>query len=199
MAGATPEEHDWQVKTLNKILEETGGKIAEVGEDPTFKNNDFLSMIKSCFIPRLAFRPTGTFGVDGMVGMDTADAMALGLVADEAHFKKWTQKGIMMDNGDLNNWSVTYEGSHFALFECGWQFSSIDMESIKGYQQMTAEGWDICYKTPFSISWAIGGKGEPGPDWSGVLELPGLDAQDEKCPRSHTVADPMNYIGPEKK
>jgi glycolate oxidase len=157
MAASCPEEHDWQVKTLDKILAETGGRIHEIGEDPMWKNRDFLTMIKSCFIPRLAFRPSGTFGVDGMIGMDTADQMALGLIDDEAHFKKWTKTGIIMDNGDLNNWAVTYEGSHFALMECGWQFSSIDMDSILGYQKMTAEGFDICFKKPYCLSWNVSG------------------------------------------
>jgi hypothetical protein len=160
MAGATMEEHDWQVKTLNKILEETGGKIAEVGEEPMWKHRDFLTMIKACFIPRLSFRPAGTFGVDGMIGMDTTDQMALGLGDDEAHFQKWRKTGILFDCGDLNNWSVAYEGSHFALFECGWQFSSIDERSWKPYQQMTAEGFEICYKKPYSISWSIMGAEE---------------------------------------
>jgi len=158
MAGATMEEHDWQVKTLDKILAETGGKIAEIGETPMWKNRDFLTMIKSCFIPRLAFRPTGAFCVDGMIGMETADAMGMGLADDEAHFKKWTKKGIIMDNGDLNNWSITYEGSHWALFECGWQFSSIDLEAIKGYGEMIAEGYDNCYKKPYSIAWTMMGE-----------------------------------------
>jgi len=154
-AGATSEEHDWQVKTLDKILEETGGKIAPVGEDTLFKNRDFLTIIKACFIPRLAFRPTGTFGVDGFLGMESSDHMAMGLAMDEQHHDKWTGKGYIMDDGDINNWAVTYEGSHWSLFECGHLFSSIDMDSINGYAQVTAEGVEIARKTPFAFNWSF--------------------------------------------
>ena len=141
---------------MSKIfLEETEGKIIPIGEDKTWKKRDLLTMIKACFIPRLAFRPSGTFAVDGMIGMDTTGAMALGLIIDEKHRNKWVEKGIIVDDGTLNNWAITYEGSHFALFECGHQFSSIDSDSIKGYNEMMAEGFDLCYKTPFNLSWAV--------------------------------------------
>jgi hypothetical protein len=197
MAGATLEEHAWQVKTLNKILEETGGKIADVGEDPMFKNRDFLTMIKSCFIPRLAFRPSGTFDVDGMGGMDTADQMALGLEIDEGLQTKWAKTGSVVCCGDLNNWSVTYEGSHFAMFECGTQFSSIDMASIKGFNQMRQEGMEICFKKPFSFAWAVGGPALPRlgplcfnyPDWMRKVK---------KAFDNNDTADPVNYISANK-
>ena len=32
MAADSPEEHDWQVKTLNKILAETGGMILRLAK-----------------------------------------------------------------------------------------------------------------------------------------------------------------------
>jgi glycolate oxidase len=196
MAAATSEEHDWQVKTLDKILAETGGKIATVGEEPSFKNCDFLTMIKSCFIPRLAFRPTGTFGVDGMIGMETSDQMATGLEDDEAHFKKWTKKGIIMDAGDLNNWAVTYEGSHWALFECGWQFSSIDPVSYLGYQQMTAEGSEFCFKKPYCTSWVAMGEALKimGP---ACMNFPKWMRQVKRAFDPKEVADPSLYINNE--
>jgi glycolate oxidase len=160
LAAANEEEHEWQARVLDKILAETGGKIVPLGEDPTWKKRDILTMIKACFIPRLALRPTGTFAVDGMIGMDTTGAMALGLTVDEQQRNKWVKKGIITDDGTLNNWAITYEGSHFALFECGYQFSSIDVDTIKGYNEMMAEGFDICYKTPFNLSWAVFGEAE---------------------------------------
>jgi hypothetical protein len=92
--------------------------------------------------------------------MDTVSAMALGLTVDEKHRNKWIKKGIITDDGTLNNWAITYEGSHFALFECGYQFSSINTDSIKGYNEMMAEGFDLCYQTPFSLSWAVFGEAE---------------------------------------
>jgi hypothetical protein len=95
-----------------------------------------------------------------MIGMETTGAMALGLTVDEKHRNKWNAKGIICDDGTLNNWAITYEGSHFALFECGYQFSSIDEASIKGYNEMMAEGFNLCYQTPFNLSWAVFGEAD---------------------------------------
>jgi len=158
MVGANAEEHAWQVKTLDKILEETQGSIVATGEDEMWKKRDLLTMIKACFIPRLAFRSTGTFAVDGMVGMDTNAAMGLGLDVDEKHRDKWNEEGIFMDDGTLNSWSVTYEGSHLALFECGYGYNTIREESYTGYLKMIDEGVEHCFNTPFSNSWGIFGK-----------------------------------------
>jgi len=155
MVAANGEEHAWQVKTLDKILEETQGSIVATGEDEMWKKRDLLTMIKACFIPRLAFRPSGTFTVDGMIGMDSSAAMALGLAVNEKHHDKFVKKDAITDDGTLNSWSITYEGSHFALFECGAQYSSIDPVSIKGMNEMMAEGIELCFNTPFGCSWAI--------------------------------------------
>jgi len=198
MAGNTPDEHKYQVKVLDKILEETGGKISPVGEDPTFKKRDFLTMIKACFIPRLAFRLTGTFQVDGMIGMDTQDAASLGLKVNEGHRDKYARMGVIMEDGTLNSWGVSFEGTHFALFECGQQYSAINMESIKGRQQMENEGFEICYKTPFSFSWVarceeflkrIGPTCCNFHDWMRKIKK----NFDPNC-----VSDPMNYIPAEE-
>jgi glycolate oxidase len=193
-AGATVEEHEWQVKTLDKILTETEGKIAPVGEDPLFRTRDFLTVVKSCFIPRLAFRPSGTFGVDGFLGMETADHMAIGLTGDEIHHDKWAATGCIMDDGDINNWAVTYEGSHFALFECGHQFSSIDTKSIDMYNKMTAEGLEIAIKTPFAFNWSFFPADMTGPlscnfqNWMRKVK---------KTFDPKTCSDPSNYVSPE--
>ena len=197
MAAFSPEEHDYQVKTLNKILEETEGKFSPIGEDPAFRNTDFLTMIRACFIPRLAFRLTGTFQVDGMVGMDTMDAAALGLKTEEVLRDKYAEKGVIMDDGTLNSWGIGFEGTHFALFECGQQYSSIDMDSIRGRAEMEQEGWEICYKTPFSFSWV--GRGDEflsrlGPECCNFHEWMRRIKQTFD---PNTVSDPMNYISPQ--
>ena len=194
MAANDTDEHRYQVKVLNRILEETDGIISPVGEDPTFQKRDFLTMIKACFIPRLAFRLTGTFQVDGMLGMETQDAASLGLKKNEIHRDKFAEKGVIMEDGTLNSWGTSFEGSHFALFECGQQYSSINMESIKGRQQMEQEGFEICYNTPFSFSWVARGEeflSRIGPtccnfhDWMRKIKK----TFDPNC-----VSDPMNYI-----
>jgi hypothetical protein len=89
--------------------------------------------------------------------------MSLGLIADEAHRDKYAAKGIIMDDGTLNNWAVPFESSHMGLFECGHQFSAIDENSISGMSDMVQEGLDICYKTPFSLGWAFFSSSVIGP------------------------------------
>jgi len=193
MAGYTKEEHDWQVKTFNAILEETGGKIAPVGEDPMFKNSDFLCMTKACFIPRQPFRASGTFGVDGMVGIDTADHMAIGLEADADLYTKHTPSGVMVNDGDLNSWSTVYEGSHYALFECGYAISAINQENLKTYQKMTDEGNDLCYTTPFANNLFHMGELTLKRFGPKCMDYPKWMYKIKKTFDPNTVADPLVY------
>jgi len=154
MVAANSQEHAWQVKTLDKILAETGGKISLIGEDPTWKKRDLITMIKACFIPRLAFRPSGTFDVDGFIGMDTTDHMALGLTLDHEHRDRMVKSKCIVDDGTSNSWSVTYEGSHFALFECGQQLSIIDRDSADKFYKNVDIGVKIVNTIPLAFSWA---------------------------------------------
>lgn len=88
MAANSPKERDYQVKTLEKIIAETEGKITHLGEETDFKNCDFLNMIKGCFIPGTAFRPTGIFSCPLQV-MEAFDNCALGLKLDVDLRKKY--------------------------------------------------------------------------------------------------------------
>lgn len=198
LACNSPEEHAYQVKVLDKILEDTGGKISPVGEDPTFKKRDYITMIKACFIPRLAFRLTGTFSVDGMLGMDTMDAAALGLKLNEIHRDKYAAKGIIMEDGTLNSWGVPMEGTHMALFECGQQFSSINDEAMRGMQEMVKEGTEICIKTPFSFSWAV--RGAEALNRIGPLchNYQNWMRKIKKAFDPNSVSDPSGYISAEE-
>jgi glycolate oxidase len=163
LAAFNTEELAYQKKVLKKILEETGGKICPTGEEPVWKKRDFLTMIKACFIPRLAFRLTGTFDVDGILGMDSIDHCALGLKLDEVHRDIYAARGIIMEDGTLNSWGAPYEGSHLGLVECGHQFSSIDDTSINGMADMIGDGIRICLKTPLALNWSFFGAELVGP------------------------------------
>jgi glycolate oxidase len=155
--AGTPGEHEYQVKTLYKILEETGGKISPVGEDSAWKKSDFIGMIRSCFIPRLAFRLTGNFSVDGMVGIETIDHAAMALKVDEGHRDKYAELGIIMDDGTLNSWGVPYEGAHMGLFEAGHQYDPTDETSCKGMVEMAREGEETALKIPQALNWTVMG------------------------------------------
>lgn len=154
-------EHDYGVKVLDKILEETEGKILPVGEDPVFKKRDFLNMIKTCFVPRLAYRVTGSFSVDGITGIDSIDNMVLANKLDDIHRDKFAEKGIIFNDGSNNSWAAPFDDCHYGLSECGQQYDPMDDESCKGLEEMVQEGTKICLTTPIPISaMASGGLAE---------------------------------------
>lgn len=143
------EEHDYQVKVLDRIMEETGGKLWVEGEEREFRNRDYINMIRSCFIPRLAYRPSGSFSVDGIVGMGSVDNCALGAKIDDVHSDRFREKGAILNDGSTNNsWLVTFDGSHFGLVEAGQPFDMLDEESVKGLSAMVKAGDELRVSTP---------------------------------------------------
>lgn len=197
LAAHSQAEHEYQVKTLNKILEETDGEIWQEGEEPDWKNRDYLTMIRACFIPRLAFRAGGTFAVDGVVAMDTTAHTMEALKWDESHRNKYAEKGVIMDDGTLNSWMVPCEGSHFAVVEAGHVFNSIDEKSIGGMGQMVHEGREKCAETPFNLSWAIQGDEvkKYGPSCS---NYPHWMRKIKKAFDPNNISDPWGYISAEE-
>jgi glycolate oxidase len=197
-AASSPEEHAYQVKTLNKILEDTQGKILPLGETDIWKKRDTINMIKSCFIPRLAFRPAGSFCCP-LQGADTIDHMAFGLSFDDEFRKKYDDKGLLLNDGNNGMWGVGFEGGHVALFECGHMFSPTDPDSFKAAGQIGNEGMDISLKAPFSIGWTLMG--------NDVVETIGPRFGNQqnwqrKVKRAFdpfATADPSGYINPEAK
>jgi len=188
-AGYTPEEHAYQVKVLDKILEETGGKISPIGEDPDWKNVDFINMIKACFIPRMSFRIAGTFSCDGMMGQESIDNCMQALKTDRTLKDKYSQKGVIMDDGTCTNWGVIYEGGHFALLEGGYSFSSIDENNMKEFNKMVQEGSEIALKKPLGLGWMA--MDTQGPIFSNFSDWK------RKIKRSfdpNTVVDPTTYV-----
>jgi glycolate oxidase len=159
MAANSPEEHAYQVKVLDSILADTGGRITPIGETPFFKNRDFINMIKSCFVPRSAFRTSGSFFIDGLLAHGTVDNCAMGLKLDAGLRQKYVDKGIIGDDGTYNSWGVTFEGGHMALFECGHFWDPLDEQSSKGILEMVDDGVEICMQTPFNTCWGtVAGK-----------------------------------------
>jgi glycolate oxidase len=192
-AGATPEEHAYQVKVLERILQETGGSISAIGEDPVWKKRDFINMVKACFIPRLAFRLTGTFSCDGMMGQESLDNMALALKIDRGFRDKYVKKGAIMDDGTYNNWGVVYEGGHLSVIEGGYPFSSTDPEAYKGFLEMMQEGSEMALKLPVGMGWMAMGEAAKilGPHFG---NFPNWMKKIKKSFDPGAVADPVGYI-----
>jgi glycolate oxidase len=196
MAANSPEEHAYQVKTLDRILKDTRGTILPLGEKPIFKNRDFINMIRGCFIPRTAFRLTGTFTCP-LQGADTVDHTAMGLSLDKEFRKKYDERGILCDDDVNEMWGVPFDGGHWSIFECGHFPDPSDEESVKGAAEMLQEGREIALKVPLAPFLSGGGEEaarEMGPlrgnyhNWMRKIK---------KSFDPNTVSDPKGYISAE--
>jgi glycolate oxidase len=157
MAGASAAEHDYQVKTLDKIMEETGGFIVPLGEIDYWKKRDFINMIRGCFIPRMAFRTAGAFACP-LSGSESVDhGLVTGLSMDDEFRKKYDEKHLLFNDGNNGMWSVAFDGGHYSLFECGHMYNLTEAESFKAGRQMLQEGHEIGLKTPLAIGWMLTG------------------------------------------
>lgn len=198
MAASSPAEHEYQVKTLDKILEDTGGRILPLGEKPIWKKRDYINMVKGCFIPRLAFRAAGAFACP-LQGQESIDhSMIQGLKKDADLRKKYDEQDLLFNDGNNGMWSVIFDGGRFALFECGHMYSPTEVESWKAGAELMGEGREIALKTPLCFTWTVMGNDvvrEYGPmlynlhEWQKKIKT----ALDPK-----TVADPSGYISPEE-
>ena len=152
------EESSEYLGRLNKIIVDTGGRISPTGEEPIWKKRDFLTMIRACFIPRLAFRITGTYACDGMMGQETIDNCAMTLKLDGRLRDKYLEKGLVTNDGIYHNWGVTYEGGHWALLEGGYPYDTLSEEALKLMAQMASEGDEIALKLPVGgLAWTAAG------------------------------------------
>jgi glycolate oxidase len=201
LAANSPGEHEFQVKVLNRILEDTGGEICPVGEEPEFRNRDFLHMIRTCFTPRLAFRAGGSFHVDGIVGTESMDNVAICLKIDDQLRDRYAAKGLIMDDDTSNAWGAPMEDSNYGLAECGHPISSTDQASIKGMRQMMVEGHALAITTPISVSWRALGTGSYGISTAEIApHCFNYDRWMRKIKKAldpNTASDPSTYALPE--
>jgi glycolate oxidase len=153
LAGNSQEEHDYQVKVLDRVLIETGGKISPVAEGPTFKNRVFANVLKACYIPRGDFRPAGLFIIDGMVGKESVDHISKGLELDDPLSDKYAKKHVIMDDGTLRNWASAAENSHWSVIESCHFTNLQNEEAAKGATEMCEEGARIALSTPMACNW----------------------------------------------
>jgi glycolate oxidase len=197
-AAHSPEEHEYQVKTLDKILEETEGKIMPLGETPFWKDRDYINMVKGCFIPRLAFRVAGAFACP-LSGQESIDHVTRGLSVDDGFRKKYDEQGILFNDGNNGMWGVMFDNGHFALFECGHMYSPTSAESWKGGWVMMQEGHEIGIKTPFSSGWGLMTNDrvrELGPRFGNVQNW---QVKIKQAFDPNGASDPKSYISVEEK
>ncbi len=155
MAANSPEEHAYQAKVLDMILGETGGKIVPLGEKPSFKNRDYIHMVKTSFTGRSAFRLTGGLGAGGgtIVTGDTIDNAAVALNMADRLRDKYAAKGVIYDDGMYNNWATAMEAGHWGHYEGPFMTDVTDEESCKGAMQLDEEATEPPFDVPLSNSW----------------------------------------------
>jgi glycolate oxidase len=193
--GANSEgEHVYQKKVFETILAETGGEISPVGEDETFKKHDYLHLLRVNRTPST----TGGFTMSGIMAMESMDNVALGLKTNDELVTDYQKKGLVADDGTSNSWSTAYEGTHFALAECGHGYDILDEETYKGVIGMPEEGMKKALALPLCMSWCVMGDQANrmlGPfvgnvqDWMRKVKR----TFDPDC-----VSDPTFYISPEE-
>jgi glycolate oxidase len=199
MAGASAEEHDYQVKTLNRIVEETGGFTVALGEKDIWKKRDYINMVRGCFIPRLAFRPAGAFACP-LSGSESIDSsLFVGLSMDDQFRKKYDDQHLLLNDGNNGMWSVDFDNGHFSLFECGHMYNITETDSFKAGRQMLQEGHELGFKTPFSMNWILTGNDLvriEGPQYQNVQQWQyKIKEALDPC----NSADPAGYISLEDK
>jgi hypothetical protein len=193
MAASTPAEHEYQKKALDKILEDTQGEIWPTGEKPIWKERDYINMVRGCFIPRLAFRTAGAFACP-LQGAESIDHMALGLSMDDAFRKPYDEQGLLFNDGNNGMWGVPFEGSHWALFECGHMYSPTEADSWKAGAKMMDEGHKIGLNTPFSMGWRLEGNDRVKKEGPLYCNAQNWQIQIKKIFDPNTVSDPVGYI-----
>jgi len=191
--ASSPAEHSYQVKVLDKILENTGGQIIPLGEKPIMKRRDYINMVKGCFIPRLAFRVAGSFCCP-LQGQDSVDHATMSLSKDREFRKKYEEQDLIFNDGTNGMWSVTFDGSRFALFECGHMYSPTEANSWKAAAQMMKEGGEIALKTPFSIGWTIMGNDVVNTLGTHFHNVQNWQRKIKRALDPNTASDPTGYI-----
>jgi glycolate oxidase len=151
MAASSKKEHEYQVKALDAILKDTGGSVFEQWDEPQRRDRDYLNMVRACFIPRLAYRFTGSFSVDGIVGLDSIDNCALGNKLDDTHSGRFRERGAIVNDGTNGSWATCFDNGHFAITECGQSFDPLSEESRAGLEAMVEAGTKISIETPINL------------------------------------------------
>jgi len=191
-AANSEKEKAYQAKTLETILENTEGKFLPLGETDSFRKRDYINMIRGCFIPRSAFRIAGAFTCP-LNGQESIDHCTMGLELDK-DFNKYRESGILLYDGTNNMWGVTFEGGHFALFECGHMYSPTDEESCIGAGKMMEEGGEVQLKTPLAVAWMAMGDfivNKMGPHCGNVQDW---QRRIKKAFDPNVTSDPTGYI-----
>jgi glycolate oxidase len=153
MAGNSTGENEYQAKALNRILEDTGGKFLPLGEQPLWRDRDYINMIRGCFIPRLAFRLGGAFGGTGWSAQESVDHTDLLVKLEEKYSARYKENGTLIDDGVNEMWQTPFEGGHLSVSEGGHPYDPNDAEAFQRVTKMMQDATEEMDKIPLAHSW----------------------------------------------
>jgi hypothetical protein len=138
LAGHSQRELAYKQKVLERILERTGGRIAEtLQRDPRYSLGLLRTSILSDGVFRGVSRPSGGI-LEGYYLNESVDVSRLSHDASYAHTKTFTDRGICIDNGETN-WGTFSDIAY--LSEQIPHFDPRDEKSVQGMLELLATSY----------------------------------------------------------
>jgi glycolate oxidase len=148
LAADSPKEHEYQVKVLNNILDETGGASIHLAENPTFLKRDYLELTRPTHKGRDAFRPTGASLDIALSTQDTIDdAVRVAKVYEEAIDKLLENHQFAADTDSCR--LGFYEQGLYAYWESSLHYDPTNQQSIEAATKAVEFGFGTVIKERF--------------------------------------------------
>lgn len=148
LAANSQREHEYQVKVLDKILDETGGKPVPVADEPTFLKRDFLELIRPSHKSREAFRMTGG-GLDiALSTQDTIDDSVRMAQVYESLANKLIESHQFAAETDSCRLAI-YEQGLYAHWESNIHYDPSDRQSVEAAAQAVRTSVETVIKEQF--------------------------------------------------
>lgn len=148
LAANSQRENEYQVKVLDKILEETGAKPVPAAEKPAFRKRDYMETVRPSHRGREAFRMTGA-GLDiALSTQDTIDdAVRIAQVYEDFVEKLLATHKFAAETDSCR--LAFYEQGLYAHWESNIHYDPTDPESIEAAVQVVQAGIETVIKEQF--------------------------------------------------
>ncbi len=141
LVANSPNELEYQTKTLDKILEQTNGKKFEMLEQPNFRDIVTLLLVKGGSVPaRGVFSPTGSFSpiLCGFFG--TRGTLVKAMNDSEEIKRRYVESGMLGDDMGEGGWGpLVIDHGHMEYFENETLFDPSVADSMKTLVELTEE------------------------------------------------------------
>lgn len=134
-------ELEYQVRVLDKILEQTKGKKFEMVEQPNFRDQITLLLVKGGSLPaKGVFSPTGSFSPILCGFFATRGTLVKGMDDSEERKRKYLESGLLADDQGEGGWGpLILDHGHMEYFENETLFDPDVPDSAKALVVLTQE------------------------------------------------------------